>query len=310
MPYPHYDSNRIFGRVLYVHGLLVDQPLAITRVNYADASDFHTGTVTWQVYAPFSIIPLWNSAGRGNRYVMGGTADPGGDYLCVDEDQYRCAEVGLDKGEFPYSRSGADASVWQGTVLVDKADATGTYYRRNRSYDPNTARFTQEDPIGLAGGMNLYGFAGGDPVNFSDPFGTTECKDLKLLAAVGCLLGIYSGRPHQVPLQNVVQEAGIDATQQIGALEEMTKLDPKDVEEAVKLGGKAVKKVAGAGGGKAIRRTAATVARSATADAGTAVGTAEAAESASIIGIPLMILTELLFPKALGGKGQPGQPSQ
>ncbi len=29
-------------------------------------------------------------------------------------------------------------------------------------------------PIGLAGGMNLYGFAAGDPVNFSDPFGL--CK--------------------------------------------------------------------------------------------------------------------------------------
>ncbi|MGH7663429.1 MAG: RHS repeat-associated core domain-containing protein [Gemmatimonadaceae bacterium] len=33
-----------------------------------------------------------------------------------------------------------------------------------------TGRFTQEDPIGLAGGLNLYGYAGGDPVNFSDPF--------------------------------------------------------------------------------------------------------------------------------------------
>jgi hypothetical protein len=33
---------------------------------------------------------------------------------------------------------------------------------------------TQEDPIGLAGGLNLYGFANGDPVNFSDPFGL--CK--------------------------------------------------------------------------------------------------------------------------------------
>ncbi len=30
---------------------------------------------------------------------------------------------------------------------------------------------TQQDPIGLAGGLNLYGFASGDPVNFSDPFG-------------------------------------------------------------------------------------------------------------------------------------------
>ena len=61
-------------------------------------------------------------------------------------------------------------------MLVDKPDATGTYYRRNRSYDPNTARFTQEDPLGLAGGLNLYGFAGGDPVNSSDPFG--QCADV------------------------------------------------------------------------------------------------------------------------------------
>lgn len=30
---------------------------------------------------------------------------------------------------------------------------------------------TQPDPIGLAGGLNLYGYAGGDPVNFSDPYG-------------------------------------------------------------------------------------------------------------------------------------------
>jgi uncharacterized protein RhaS with RHS repeats len=31
--------------------------------------------------------------------------------------------------------------------------------------------FTQEDPIGIAGGLNLYGYANGDPINFSDPLG-------------------------------------------------------------------------------------------------------------------------------------------
>lgn len=30
---------------------------------------------------------------------------------------------------------------------------------------------TQPDPIGLAGGLNLYGYADGDPINKSDPFG-------------------------------------------------------------------------------------------------------------------------------------------
>ncbi len=52
-----------------------------------------------------------------------------------------------------------------------RADASGLTFLRNRYYDPNTGRFTQMDPIGLAGGLNLYGFAGGDPINFSDPFG-------------------------------------------------------------------------------------------------------------------------------------------
>jgi len=76
---------------------------------------------------------------------------------------------------FPYARSGSDHGSWQGTVLVDKPNATGTYYRRNRNYDHKSARFTTPDPIGIAGGLNAYGFASGDPVNFSDPLGL--CTD-------------------------------------------------------------------------------------------------------------------------------------
>jgi len=37
--------------------------------------------------------------------------------------------------------------------------------------------YTQEDPIGLAGGPNLYGFANGDPINFSDPYGLCPTAD-------------------------------------------------------------------------------------------------------------------------------------
>ncbi len=36
------------------------------------------------------------------------------------------------------------------------------------------------DPIGLAGGLSLYGFAGGDPINFSDPFGLKPCDERAL----------------------------------------------------------------------------------------------------------------------------------
>lgn len=41
--------------------------------------------------------------------------------------------------------------------------------------DREVGRFTQEDPIGLAGGLNLHGYANGDPVTFSDPFGLYPC---------------------------------------------------------------------------------------------------------------------------------------
>jgi len=46
---------------------------------------------------------------------------------------------------------------------------------RNRAYDERTGRWTQEDPIGLAGGVNLYQFNGNNPVAYTDPFGL--CPD-------------------------------------------------------------------------------------------------------------------------------------
>ena len=57
-------------------------------------------------------------------------------------------------------------------------------------YASRTGRFTQQDPIGLAGGLNLYGFAGGDPVNFSDPFGLWSRKAHNRIidAALGALM--------------------------------------------------------------------------------------------------------------------------
>jgi len=48
---------------------------------------------------------------------------------------------------------------------------------RNRWYDRGVGQFTQEDPIGIAGGLNLYGYANGDPINFSDPFGLCVSED-------------------------------------------------------------------------------------------------------------------------------------
>ncbi|MDK2125926.1 RHS repeat domain-containing protein [Parachitinimonas caeni] len=48
---------------------------------------------------------------------------------------------------------------------------TGRHYNYFRDYNPATGRYVQSDPIGLAGGMNTFGYVGGDPLTFSDPQG-------------------------------------------------------------------------------------------------------------------------------------------
>jgi RHS repeat-associated protein len=44
----------------------------------------------------------------------------------------------------------------------------------HRWYDPAVGRFLTRDPIRWAGGLNLYGYCGGDPVNGVDPWGLEE----------------------------------------------------------------------------------------------------------------------------------------
>ncbi len=48
---------------------------------------------------------------------------------------------------------------------------TGYHYNGFRDYSPELGRYLQADPIGLNGGMNLYAYCGGDPVNRKDEQG-------------------------------------------------------------------------------------------------------------------------------------------
>jgi RHS repeat-associated protein len=97
--------------------------------------------------------------GRGN---VGGLMNSGGSAVVA---QYRYTPFG-------------DSAYTSGTLANNVRFAgreldpeTKLYYNRARYYDPKLGRFLSEDPIGLAGGINQYAYAGNDPVNARDPSG-------------------------------------------------------------------------------------------------------------------------------------------
>ena len=163
--FTYFDRNPFFGRVAYSHGLAIDQPLAMTRLGYADRP-LNRPFVRWQA---FTLVPHWNARGQADN----GTFADGGAQKCMNDgvNASRCVYVQWPFGWTAYNQKVYTRTTWHGSLVEQKRDGTGLLYRRNRYVDPATGQFTQEDPIGLAGGLNLYGFAAGDPVNFGDPFG-------------------------------------------------------------------------------------------------------------------------------------------
>lgn len=108
-----------------------------------------------------SRILYWVTDGQGRHFAV---ADSNGGLLpsdgYVDHQNYRFAGTTKSGSTFGASR-----------LEPQGAAGSGLSFFRNRAYDQNTGRWTQEDPIGLAGGVNLYQFNGNNPVAYTDPFG-------------------------------------------------------------------------------------------------------------------------------------------
>jgi RHS repeat-associated protein len=148
-----YSGSKFHGTVGYLHGRNLDLPLALIdtlgQIPIADWRNQYEGSVSpagvrVDCTSSPSLPGCWQIEWSGRRV---GT---------------RLHKWGL----------GSDlAWEWRGSLVEDQRDKAGVMYRRNRYYDPESGKFTQVDPVGIAGGLNVYGFANGDPVNFSDPFG-------------------------------------------------------------------------------------------------------------------------------------------
>jgi RHS repeat-associated protein len=174
--------GRHYGRAIYAHAGGIDQPSEVVRLD-GDAD--------------FVVIPHRNWQGAvdvvtftGAKYTQCGPHN-------WQSWRNSCYPVELpirsSYGEPPrndYNAPDPGPASWMGSLMEGSRDFSGLMYRRNRYLDPASGQFTQVDPIGLAGGLNLYGYANGDPVSYSDPYGLApSCEpfctglDVALLAA-------------------------------------------------------------------------------------------------------------------------------
>jgi RHS repeat-associated protein len=183
------DANHFFGISSYTFGNGIDQPLSVMRKGYSDGRSLSS---YYAFQNAFDIIPLWNDRGAMDGALYN---DGAATYSETAPDgTVRRDSLDTPAAWYAYARPRFAPSGWHGSLLSDKADNSGLLYRRNRYYDPSTGRFTQEDPMGLAGGLNLYGFAAGDPQNYADPFGLCPIeRDGKPCGGTGVAVGAAVG---------------------------------------------------------------------------------------------------------------------
>ncbi|HKO23263.1 MAG TPA: RHS repeat-associated core domain-containing protein, partial [Chloroflexota bacterium] len=182
-----YYPGYYFGRVLYTHGPGIDHPLSITRLEYSDSlpgpitiyphenwkGAFDLGSYdAGSLNAPCKIVGYRNGTHTEFQTWVPGSGEtstpPDTLYNCLKVD-WPAPHLWLTNRIRENNQMGAES--WNGSLIDAMRDATGQMYMRNRYYDPASGRFTQQDPIGLAGGFNVYGFADGDPVALDDPYG-------------------------------------------------------------------------------------------------------------------------------------------
>ncbi len=154
----------------------LDTGTSVTQYVY-DGNDLiaeYDGNGTLQrqyVHGPGSDEPLVWYEGSGTGTKKNLVADERGSIVAVTDasgstlakrtyDEYGKPDSGA-VGQFGYT-----GQVW----LPD----LGLYNYKARFYSPVLGRFLSSDPIGYGGGMNMYAYVGGDPINMSDPRGTRQ----------------------------------------------------------------------------------------------------------------------------------------
>ncbi len=122
--------------------------------------------VTW-VFEPGTFAPLAKMEG-GKRYgVM--TDHLGTPKMMADETGALAWKAQLDVYGVARSDVALTRCPWRRPGQYEDEE-TGLFYNRFRYYDPEAGRYVCQDPIGLFGGIRLYGYVT-DPTRWIDPLG-------------------------------------------------------------------------------------------------------------------------------------------
>ncbi len=144
------------------------------------------------VHGPGLDDPLMGYYKSSGKYVYYVTDGFGGQYAVGEPAGWDySADLGYTQNGGKYAGGITNANGFAAMRFPNSTHANLAFFR-NRFYDLTTNRWTQEDPMGLAGGMNLYSFAGNNPVSFTDPYGTFSLKKW-LGAIVGFAAIVVSG---------------------------------------------------------------------------------------------------------------------
>jgi hypothetical protein len=125
----------------------------MTRIGYQVDS-------TGMDYPPLTLIPHANWRGQ----LVKVTDETGKDFSITAQG---IEWIDQQTSAYRWVQRVNDMLVWMGDLPLGAPTGSGLQYMRNRFYDPQTGRFTQEDPIGLAGGLNAYGYAAGGQSTYS-----------------------------------------------------------------------------------------------------------------------------------------------
>jgi RHS repeat-associated protein len=131
------------------------------------------------VQGPGTDDPLLAFSPTDAKYLFYVTDGAGRQYAVADRQGFDMQNDLTYKSHGPKFAGGTVNSSTFGAERFQQNTQPGLSFFRSRFYDQQTGRWTQEDPVGVAGGVNLYQFNGNNPVMYTDPFGL--CPDACVL---------------------------------------------------------------------------------------------------------------------------------